>query len=83
MAYVEGTNRPVCIVPATGSSPALWVYKHATDPHTDIDASGYFTDGAKFGLKADDIMIVIDVDTATCTIHLVENATTINAATLS
>jgi len=71
------------MVPAIGSGPALWQYRHATDPHTDIDAAGYFSDGATYGLKANDMMFVVDTDTATCTIHLVLNATTIGAATLA
>jgi hypothetical protein len=83
MAYVAGTNRPILLVPAMGTGPAIWYYRHATDPHTDIDAAGYFSDGADFGLKANDIMFVIDTDTATCTVHHVLNATTIGAATLA
>lgn len=83
MAYVPGTDKPILLVPGVGSGPSLWYYAHATDAHTAIDETDYFTDGAKFGLKANDIMIVADVDTATCTIHLVESATTINAATLA
>lgn len=83
MAYTAGTNYPQLIVPGVGGSPNLWYYAHATDPHTDVDASGYFTDGAKFGLKANDVMIVVDIDTATCTIHRVSSATTIDAATLA
>ena len=87
MAYDPGSgadkDKPICIVERIGSGPATWYYKHATDPHTDIDAAGYFTDGASYGLTANDIMFVIDVDTATCTLHHVLNATTIGAATLS
>ena len=83
MAYTEGTNRPVLLVPGVGAGPSLWYYAHATDAHTAIDESGYFTDGAKFGLKANDVMIVMDIDTATVTIHRVSSATTIDPATLA
>lgn len=83
MAYVAGTNRPICMVPRVGGGPAWWHYSHATDPHTDIDAAGYFSDGATYGLRAGDVMIVNDVDTATTTLHVVLNATTIGAATLA
>lgn len=83
MAYVAGTNKPVLLIPGVGAGPALWYFAHATDPHTDIDAAGYFSDGATYGLKANDVMIVLDIDTATCTIHSVVNDTTINVATLS
>ena len=82
MAYAT-SNPPVCIVPSVGGGPALWVYDHATDPHTDVDAAGYFTDGAALGLKAYDIMVVTDIDTATTTIHHALNATTVSTATLA
>lgn len=83
MAYVEGTNAPILLVPGTSGGPNVWYFAHATDAHTDIDAASYFSDGAKFGLKANDVMIVIDIDTSTCTIHRVKSATTIEVATLS
>jgi len=71
-----------CLIPGVSGGPALWLY-HSDDAHGDVDAAGYFTDGADFGLKAGDIMIVDDRDTNTVTIHGVESATTINAATLT
>jgi hypothetical protein len=83
MAYVPGTNKPILLVPSIGEGPALWYYAHPTDPHTDVDAPGYFSDGAAYGLKANDVMIVVDIDTATCTMHRVSSATTIGAATLT
>jgi hypothetical protein len=83
MAYVPLTNKPLVLVPGSASTPTLWYYAHATDPHTDVDAAGYFTDGANYGLKANDVMIVVDIDTATCTIHRVSSATTIDPATLA
>jgi hypothetical protein len=72
-----------CLVPGIGGGPSLWYYSHATDAHGDIDAAGYFSDGATFGMKANDVMIVMDIDTATVTIHRVSSATTIDAATLA
>lgn len=83
MAYVAGTNKPILWIPGVGAGPALWYYAHASDPHTAIDEVGYFSDGASYGLKANDIMIVTDIDTATTTIHGVLNATTISPATLA
>ena len=53
------------------------------DAHTDVDAAGYFTDGADLGMVANDVMIVVDTATPTCTIHHVLNATSITAATLA
>jgi hypothetical protein len=80
MAYTTATL--ACAVPATGGGPAIWVYTN-TDVHTDVDASGYFSDGATRGCKTNDICIVIDTDSATCTVHSFSSATTINAATLA
>lgn len=70
------------MVPGVSGGPALWHYS-SNDAHTDVDAAGYFTDGADFGLKAGDIMIVDDLDTDTTTLHGVASATTINPATLA
>jgi len=81
MAY-ETTNPPVCIVPRMGTHSATWLYKDG-DAHGDVDLAGYFTDGAALGLVADDVMIVVDTATPTCTIHQVLNATSITAATLA
>lgn len=80
MAYTTATMN--CIVPSVGGAPALWTYTN-TDAHTDVDAAGYFTDGANKGLKANDIVIVVDTDTSTCTIHMASSATTIAVATLA
>jgi hypothetical protein len=80
MAYSNTGLR--LLVPGVGDGPALWIYS-STDAHTDVDAAGYFSDGADFGLKANDVMIVVDTDSATTTIHGVASATGINVATLS
>lgn len=68
MAYSSGTLD--CLIPRMGDGPALWTYSN-TDAHTDVDATGYFTDGLARGMVLNDIMIVIDTDTATITIHRV------------
>jgi len=68
MAYTPATLD--CIVPRMGDGPALWVYSN-TDAHTDVDAAGYFSDGLARGMALNDIMIVIDTDTATITMHRV------------
>ena len=81
MAYAT-TNQPVCIFPRIGTHSAVWMYTDG-DAHTDVDAAGYFTDGADLGLTANDVMIVVDTATPTCTIHQVLNATSITAATLA
>lgn len=68
MAYTSGTLD--CVVPRIGGGPAIWVYSN-TDAHTDVDATGYFSDGDDRGMVLNDIMFVIDTDTATITIHRV------------
>lgn len=80
MGYANTTLR--CLVTGVSGGPSLWTYS-TTDAHTDVDAAGYFSDGATFGLKAGDFMIVLDTDTHTTTLHEVTSATTISAATLS
>lgn len=81
MAYAT-TNPPQLLVPSMGGSPALWVYK-STDAHGTVVGAGYFTNGAALGLKANDVVIVIDSSTPTCTIHGASSATTLRAATLA
>ena len=81
MAYAT-TNPPVCLIPRMGTHSAVFLYKSA-DAHTAVDAAGYFTDGADLDLTADDVMIVVDTATPTCTIHQVLNTTSITAATLA
>ena len=80
MAYSTGTL--VLAVSGQGISPSIWTYTNV-DAHTDVDAAGYFTDGANKGLKANDVMFVVDTDTYTATMHHVLNATTISVATLA
>jgi len=81
MAY-EVTNPPVCLVPGVGGHPSLWVYKD-TDAHATVSGADYFTNGAALGLKTNDVMIVVDTDTYTCTIHHMLTATDLSDATLS
>ncbi len=82
MAY-ETTNPPLCIAPRVGSGPALWLY-NSTDVHTDVDASGYFTNGHALGMRVNDFVLV-GKTTATigATLHLVSAVTTGGAATIA
>ena len=80
MSYANTGLR--CLVSRIGGGPALWQYTSA-DAHGTVAGAGYFTDGANFGLKVNDTMIVVDTNVPTCTIHRVLNATTINTATLA
>lgn len=76
----------ILLVPGVGAGPAVWYYK-SDDAHTDVDASGYFANASDRGVKDNDIMIVVDEDTATTTIHHVtgvsSGAATISVATLA
>lgn len=81
MAYAT-TNPPAQVTQGIGSAPSLWIYK-SIDAHAAVAGAGYFTNGADLGLKVNDVMIVVDTDSATCTMHSVASATTINAATLA
>ena len=59
-----------CLIPRIGAGPAMWIYRSA-DAHGDVDAVGYFSDGADRGLVLNDPMCVIDTNTATITWHRV------------
>jgi hypothetical protein len=67
--------------------PNTFVYR-STDVHTDVDASGYFSDGVTFGMKVGDVVIVQETDnTYATTIHSVASvsgtAATIGPAILA
>ena len=80
MAYTPATLD--CTTARIGAGPAIWTYS-TTDVHTDVDASGYFSDGADRGLVAGDFMFVNDTNTPTGTMHQVADATSIDPATLA
>jgi hypothetical protein len=67
-AYVPGALN--CMIPRIGAGPALWTYESA-DAHGDVDAVGYFSDGADKGMVLNDLMCVVDTATATITWHRV------------
>jgi hypothetical protein len=68
--------------PLTGSGKQ-WSYQ-STDVATDVDASGYFTNGDALGMEVGDTVIVTDTDTSTTmTIHRVTAVTAGGAATVS
>ena len=83
MAYAT-TNPPKLLVPGMGSGqPSLWVYT-STDVHTDVDASGYFTNGSDLGLRVGDIMFVSKSNaTIGTTLHYVQTVTDGGAATIA
>ena len=82
MAYAT-SNPPVCVIPRIGGHQAVWTYK-STDVHTDVDASGYFTNGDALGMKVNDIVFVTKTDaTIGVTIHTVTTVTAGGAATVA
>lgn len=74
------------LVPGMGAGPALWYYK-TDDAHTAVDEASYFTTAGDLGMKDNDIVLVIDEDTGTTTLHHVTGVTagvgTISSATLA
>ncbi len=86
MAYAV-TNPPFLItmgpIARAANRPKIWSYS-SVDQATDVDATGYFTNGDDLGLNVGDIMIVIDNDTSTIvTLHRVITVTAGGAATVS
>jgi hypothetical protein len=69
-----------------GSGKAIWLYT-GTDAHTDVDATDYFSDGKDRGMKAGDLVFVVNTGTSG-TMHYVsaidsDGNATISAATLA
>lgn len=83
MAY--STSNPPALkssAPLTGAGQT-WAYR-STDVATDVDASGYFSNGAALGMKVGDIVEVTDTDTSTTmTLHRVTTVVAGGAATVS
>lgn len=83
MAYAT-TNPPKLLAPGMGSGqPSLWTYS-SEDVHTDVDASGYFTNGAALGMRVGDF-VMVNKTTATvgATLHSVLTVVAGGAATVS
>lgn len=83
MAYAV-TNPPALKSPSPLTGPGqTWSYR-STDVATDVDASGYFTNGHALGMKVGDIVEVFDTDTNdVMTLHRVTVVTVGGAATVS
>ena len=58
MAYAT-TNPPSQLIQGPTGGASLWYYTSA-DVDSDVDASGYFTNGAALGMKVGDFMLVFD-----------------------
>jgi hypothetical protein len=82
MAY-STSNPPICVAGGVGNGPQLWMY-NSEDVHTDVDATGYFTNGHALGLRVGDVMIVSKTTaTVGTTIHYVSAVTVNGAATVA
>lgn len=82
MAYL--TAGLTLLMNGVGSTPSLWTYT-TTDAHTAVDEAAYFSDAVNRGMKAHDLVMVVDTDSTTATLHAVNvtTLTTINPATLA
>ena len=81
MAY--STSNPPTLQSQAIAGGATWRYVSA-DVHTDVDASGYFTNGYALGMKTGDVMHVIESDNSFAqTTHSVTVVTAGGAATIS
>lgn len=78
------TSNPPMLSPAgplTGPGKT-WIYR-STDAATDVDASGYFTNGDDLGMEVGDLVQVTDTDDNSTTLHRVTTVTAGGAATVS
>lgn len=61
----------------------LWMY-HSADVHTDVDATGYFTNGHALGMREGDVVLVVETDNSyALSMHSVTAVTVGGAATVS
>lgn len=81
MAYSTSLP-PALVTQRVGDSPAYWAYKSA-DIVGDVDASGYFTNGAALGMKVGDQVWVYDTTTPLCTMCWVSTVVAGGAATVT
>jgi hypothetical protein len=81
MAY--STSNPPKLLAGIRGQNQLWAYT-SEDVHTDVDASGYFTNGDALGMKVNDF-VMVGKTTATigATLHLVTTVTAGGAATIA
>lgn len=68
MAYAASGLR--ILVPAFAGSGNVWMYESA-DAASAVDASGYISDGGKYGMQVGDIVIVRDTATGIISTHRV------------
>lgn len=60
MAY-STSNPPFLLSQGIQGTGSVWMYR-STDAATAVRVSGYFTDGYDLGLRAGDVVFVVDTD---------------------
>lgn len=79
MSYSTSTP-PRLLIGGVSGAQNLWIYASA-DAHADVDASGYFTNGYKLGMRDGDQIIVIDTNLKITSWHYIEvSGTTVDLA---
>jgi hypothetical protein len=80
------TTNPPKLVAQPIAGPRLWIYT-SEDVSTDVDATGYFTNGYALGMRVGDVVHVIETDNSyahtshSVTVSTAGGASTIGAAT--
>ncbi len=65
MSY-STSNPPFCASQGIGGGRKLWIYT-STDAVTSVRVSGYFTNGYSLGMRAGDVVAVLDNDASPLT----------------
>lgn len=65
MAY-STSNPPFMVAQGVAGGRKLWIYT-STDAVSDVRVSGYFTNGYSLGMRAGDIVLVLDNDASPVT----------------
>jgi len=69
------TQPPQVAVPRVGTlGPAIWTYT-SVDVDSDVNASGYFSNGVDLGMQVGDIIFVHDTATPKSSVHYVVSIT--------
>lgn len=74
MAYAT-SNPPKLLMQDMKGNWRMWLYQ-STDAPAVVDGAGYFSDGYDLGMRAGDLVIVVDTDGVTVGFHFVNAATT-------
>lgn len=75
MSY-STSNPPSCIAQGVAGSRKVWMYV-STDDAATVRVSGYFTNGYKLGMRAGDLLIMVDSDASPIAMQLmIVNAST-------